>query len=366
MSGPAHTHAPSPARHGRVGRPHPGSATSMRSLAYRAVKPSYRLTKRARMARMAWHGGHPLVVFSVPKSASSTVADALRRTVKGRPVFQIHLLPPERVAASEQKYRVTDPDARVLSTSRPSPVPLAWPPHGCRPLGCRDLVRDPIAQLVSQFFQESQALGPGRDPVAVARSVEAFVDKRLPATLGWFDLELEPHVGIDVYAHSFDPTVGHTIIEVARARVLVLRTEDVSRSSGALGAFLGISEIPLGHENSARGKRYARSPRGDGRDSPEPTDARPRVLVEDRATFLPARGRSRRSAAPGYESPSRPPVRGPSVPANDRIEEAHQALTGAADDVRSRVGSFRPARPDVANRCSSVIRVEVPLLWKTV
>ncbi len=239
-----------------MSKPAPGIGNVMRSLAYRAVKPSYRLTKRARMARMAWRGGHPLVVFSVPKSASSTVADALRRTVKGRPVFQIHLLTPERVAASEQKYRVTDPDARMLHIWQSQ---YLWRhlPTAAAPWDVVTLVRDPIAQLVSQFFQESQALGPGRDPVAVARSVEAFVDKRLPATLGWFDLELEPHVGIDVYAHSFDPTVGHTIIEVARARVLVLRTEDVSRSSGALGAFLGMSEIPLGRENSAEGKRYA-------------------------------------------------------------------------------------------------------------
>jgi hypothetical protein len=220
------------------------------------VKPSYRLTKRARIARMAWRGGHPLVVFSVPKSASSTVADALRHAAADRPVFQIHLLSPERVANSERKYRETDPDARMLHIWQSE---YLWRhlPTVDAPWDVVTLVRDPVAQLVSQFFQAAHGLGPGSDAVALARSVEAFVDQRLPATLGWFDLELEPHVGIDVYAHPFDPTVAHAAIETPRARVLLLRTESLSRSSSALGAFLDTAPIPLGRENSADRKQYA-------------------------------------------------------------------------------------------------------------
>ena len=227
----------------------------MRSLAYRMVKPSYGLTRRVRIARMAQRGGQPLVVFSVPKSASSTVADALRRTVTGRPVFQIHLLTPERVATSERIYRETDPGARMLHIWQ-SQYLWSHLPTEEEPWDVVTLVREPIAQLISQYFQASHGLGPGSDPVAVARSVEEFVHKRLPATLGWFDLELQPHVGVDVYAHPFDPTVAHTTIDGPRARVLVLRTENVSQSSSVLGTFLGTAAIALGRENSAERKEY--------------------------------------------------------------------------------------------------------------
>jgi hypothetical protein len=47
---------------------------------------------------------------------------------------------------------------------------------------------------------------------------------------GWFDRELKTVFGVDIFAEPFDHARGYRIIETPRAKVLVLRMEDLDRA----------------------------------------------------------------------------------------------------------------------------------------
>jgi hypothetical protein len=75
----------------------------------------------------------------------------------------------------------------------------------------------------------------------------------------WFDSELKTTFDIDVYDHPFRHEKGYTIIRNARADVLVLRVEDLSRCfEASVREFLGLGqsvEIPMLRMNTASERR---------------------------------------------------------------------------------------------------------------
>ena len=75
----------------------------------------------------------------------------------------------------------------------------------------------------------------------------------------WFDRELRAMFGIDVFAAPFPKEQGWTVLCNERARVLVLRMEDLDRTLGpALAEFLGLDEEP----NTASGNVRSERPEG--------------------------------------------------------------------------------------------------------
>jgi len=76
--------------------------------------------------------------------------------------------------------------------------------------------------------------------------------------LTWFDRELKSVFGVDVYAIPFDPAKGYEIYESEKARVLLVRLEDLrSRAPVAFGDFLGLGDFRLADTNVAEAKGYA-------------------------------------------------------------------------------------------------------------
>ena len=68
------------------------------------------------------------------------------------------------------------------------------------------IVREPAMRAISDFFQSGQRLGRlGDDASTTARFVRFAAADGIPRTVDWFDRELGPTLGIDVYDHPFDP-----------------------------------------------------------------------------------------------------------------------------------------------------------------
>ena len=199
----------------------------------------------------------------MPKSASSTVAQALRGAVD-RPAFQIHLLTPERVARSERHYRETDPDARML-THLATGVPHRPPPDS-PDTPTSTLVRDPIAQLISQFFQGSPSLDPCSDAHRGRRRWGSSCAPSFSHIAGMVRLEMKPHVGMDATSTS-----NHVSPTPDRSRVPELVCS--SCALGEPGRGLARAWVVPGSrrdaagENSAPTKEYAAST---GPSSPRP------------------------------------------------------------------------------------------------
>jgi hypothetical protein len=195
-------------------------------LAYTAAKARHRLRHR--------HRGAPLVVFSMAKTGSSSVAAALRDE-GAEVVHHVHDLDPAFLAEEEEAYKWSGRpwrnwDAQAL---------LRRPPTPADPWRVVSMVRDPIAQSVSAFFQPGGRLGYVHPGARVDDLRARFADRldRLP--LHWFESHLQPTLGIDVYATPFDPAAGYQIITTPTVRLLLLRCEDLARAPDALADLLG-------------------------------------------------------------------------------------------------------------------------------
>jgi hypothetical protein len=130
------------------------------------------------------------------------------------------------------------------------------------------LAREPVARNVSTFFNDiSNELGvkmqQGKQ-VRLEDLKERFLHEWSSGIrpLVWFQACFGRELGIDVYADKFPKRKGWKIYEAGRKRVLVIRTEDLTKKLGkALSELYGLEETewPVvehrakGHEKYAHG-----------------------------------------------------------------------------------------------------------------
>jgi hypothetical protein len=241
---------------------------SMRAAARRLVGRSYLATKQYELLRMRGRpfgrAGAPLVVFSMGKTGSTAIARAVHEAT-GRHVFQVFRLDGERLAHAEERYRA---NIRHSPATGAVPFPGAlhlWesehllrnPPTPAAPWTVITTVREPIAQAVSAFFHGSVRRGIPADASVDRLTADLLAEQWQRAPLRWFDREFEPALGVDVLAEPFDPALGHAVIETARARVLLLRQENLDTAPEVLGRFLGRpGPVPVPARNQATTKEY--------------------------------------------------------------------------------------------------------------
>lgn len=232
-------------------------ANPVRDLLRRVPRHSYALTKWRLLRRMERAGGDPVVVFCMSKTASSAVVSGLRAAVD-RPVYKVHLLQPESVARAEADYRRTDPSARPRHVLHASHL-LRHLPTDDAPWDVVTIVREPLARSASDFFQSGERWGRLGDLASTTAGFVRFAaEQGVPRTTSWFDRELLPTLGIDVYEHPFDPALGCATIETPSVRLLVLRHESLGAAPAALGRFLGQgAEVALPRENVGARKEYS-------------------------------------------------------------------------------------------------------------
>jgi hypothetical protein len=212
------------------------------------VKARYQRRLRRRYAREK-----PVLVFSLGKVGTTSLARTVQDT--GRETLHCHRLVADR-----------PPDPR-WPTGRGRPYPEWRGELASRLLrtGEWDIVcgvRDPVARAVSTLFQIGGAWEVERDE---ARAVEVLTQSLVDlfasgrAGLDWFDAQLRPVTGIDVYGERFEAEVGWRIYVRDRFRVLVVRFEDIGRvAAPAMAAHLQLPEVPvLAHRNQGEAKPYA-------------------------------------------------------------------------------------------------------------
>jgi hypothetical protein len=208
---------------------------------------------RHRHARRHQPAGSPIVVFSMAKTGSSAVAAALRTSGVG-PVYHVHDLDPQHLAREELEYQWSGRPWRIWDAQRL----LRRPATAVEPWRVVSIVRDPIAQTVSAFFQPGARRGYLHPSATVDTLRERFGDRfdRLP--LRWFETHLRPALDIDVYASPFDPGRGYQLISTPTVRLLVLRCEDLAVAPAALADLLGIDDpVAVPRVNVGAEKEYA-------------------------------------------------------------------------------------------------------------
>jgi hypothetical protein len=145
-------------------------------------------------------------------------------------------------------------------------------------------VREPVDFAVAAFFQVLDFVSPLAadlfrvEPGWVATLQAAFVDFWTRALAGdaalstadrqilplftlpqrWFEEELQPFLGVDVYAEPFDTGTGYAVRRTAQVDTLLFRFEDARRVlPSALGELLWRPAVPLDERNAASEKPTA-------------------------------------------------------------------------------------------------------------
>lgn len=209
-----------------------------------------------------------MVVHQMGKVASTAVVRSLERAAVG-PVYHVHVLSADGIRQVKDVYR------RTWSRNGPAwhlwqslhlerrlrrPAPAPWT--------VITLVRDPVARNVSSFFQVGEAeYGIDFSSLVDREWDHGLIDGLRDAFLHRFgghdepeaflDAELGAVFGVDAYATPFPTSQGYDIIAADRARVLVLRVEDLRRCfSVAIEEFLGVLDVALEGANTSESKQY--------------------------------------------------------------------------------------------------------------
>jgi hypothetical protein len=212
----------------------------------------YDLAKARHLMTKRRQDDPPIVVFAMAKTGTTAVTTALRAAGLGA-VFQVHDLDPVFLLREEREYRWTGRpwrnwDAQCL---------LKRQPATSAPWRVVSLVRDPIAQSVSAFFQPAARRGYIDSETAVEQLVERFGDRLDRLSLGWFESHLEPTLGIDVYDSPFDVARGYQIIETPNVKLLLMRCEGLAVAPHALADLLDADHpIDVPRKNVSAEKTY--------------------------------------------------------------------------------------------------------------
>lgn len=207
--------------------------------------------------------GDPILVYQMGKVGSSTVHDSLRARQLRRPLYHVHLL------------NNLDEIREQVTRAYPNPVATVAQIEKGRRLRKRilrsrrrwhviSLVRDPVQRNVSAFFENLTEVIPdayerrARGEITAKDIKDAFLHQYdHSAPLEWFQSQLEPVFGIDVYATRFDTENGYATYETPAATLLVIRVENLSDGGAdAIREFLGLESFALVNANVGRGKRY--------------------------------------------------------------------------------------------------------------
>ncbi|MEO0534781.1 MAG: putative capsular polysaccharide synthesis family protein [Cyanobacteria bacterium P01_A01_bin.123] len=216
----------------------------------------------------------PIVVHQMGKVASTAIYESLK-TLNPDPdkysIYHTHYLSDPGLHKSEGFYRENYSRIQAIHT------PLIHSFYIRRylkqskreKLKVITLTRDPVAKNISSFFQNLEYLfGFSLREKIKTDNMESILDelKRLfleefsyhDVPLSWFDLEMKPTFGIDVFSIPFDMERGYQICEGEQADVLILKLEVLNQVvAEAFNIFLGIKDFEVKSENIGADKSYA-------------------------------------------------------------------------------------------------------------
>jgi hypothetical protein len=222
------------------------------------------------------------------KVGSRTLLASLRQNKEVASIFSpihLHSLNTQIMGRLENQYRESWSCLRSTGVARRKTYPMhIWRSQVISRLIERNpdrqwtivtLVREPIRRNVSAFFQMLDVPLCFNTTRFLTTDPEMVVEELLDLfrrhfvignestrvhdrPLTWFETELQHVFGIDVFQSTFPRDQGFDTYENRKARVLVIRLEDLDRvGPKAITEFLGISGFKLSQANVSADKAYA-------------------------------------------------------------------------------------------------------------
>jgi hypothetical protein len=235
------------------------------SRAYRFAAPKNANALRGRIDH------NPVIVYQMGKVGSMSVVSSLRKAYLDLslnvPVHHHHLLNNlDEIEQAILKDRL-EPDETIREIQRGRELRHYIEAHPEQKWNLISLVRDPVARNVATFFQNLPEIIPDWQKqmrsstfdIGILHNIFLEMNTIHNAPDAWFDTQMKPVFGIDVYASAFPTESGYKIYwRQPHANLLVVRLEDLNRiASQALQEFLGLENFVIGHTNTTEGKEYA-------------------------------------------------------------------------------------------------------------
>lgn len=208
-----------------------------------------------------------VLVYQMGKVGSSTIETSL--DAANIPSWHVHTFDDNE---EFQIYRNTDDvscffDWHIRAAYR---IMLA---HRYRVLQKRDylkiitLVRDPVATVVSRFFQDLHIqFIEGKKNQAIHRDLDATLDHLMdafthqmnfPYFTDWFERELKRNFSVDIMQYIKNPAQSHWRIEQSGRDVLLLKCENLNDLSNVLADYLEQPLFNFVSSNQADNKWYS-------------------------------------------------------------------------------------------------------------
>lgn len=211
----------------------------------------------------------PILIYQMGKVGSSTVYRSLRATDRAAATLQLHFLSDDLARYRQATVEAgTNPPPQHFYLSHAVRRRLARQPG--QPLSLISLVRDPVALMMSNLFENPQfaaeyvcsATGQVDGAKAMAYLEHAL---RYPSSFDyiytWFDRELKTVFDIDVFASPFDTEVGYQTYERGAIRTLVIPLEHLSQLGPvAIGEFLHLAQPLALQASNVRAKADPHDP----------------------------------------------------------------------------------------------------------
>lgn len=224
------------------------------------VQARYRYTRRVKKYGIR----EPIIVYQMGKVGSSSMywsLDALRLNV---PVYHLHFLndADEVEGWAKKTLRVYERELKMVELARKfkREIERRTAPR----YHLISLVRAPVPRNLSAYFHNIDSYFPNFLERVATQSLsfqalgDYFVNDFIePTPERWFRRQVRDVFDLDVYAEPFPRARGYQIYENARARLLVLRLEDLNRvAATAMREFLNIPEFTLVPANAGESKTF--------------------------------------------------------------------------------------------------------------
>lgn len=213
----------------------------------------------------------PLIIYQMGKVGSSTMERSLSTYSLNRPVFRAHALVKKHMQQGRKALGLSAAQYYARSNLEAKSYYLAKEIVRAKKQQKGEwkfitMVRDPVAQNISSFFQLIDVIIPdfaqraASQDIAIDELRELFLQRYSPDCIynQWFDQELKPVLGLDVYQSEFNPQQGYSIYRQGCIELLLIRLESINACANeAFSDFLNIKDFHILNANTAENKPYS-------------------------------------------------------------------------------------------------------------
>ena len=215
--------------------------------------------------------GKLLLIYQMPKTGSQTVEATLQQCGLPHRIIRLHFLSSHFAQPIVEKLRDRDVPQEWKRKAREQ---LDFTRRICRIVRARRILRacglnipkvqvitslrEPFSLALSTIFENFSYFFPRTSTPSREDYLEILQRPKLhDFCQHWFDWELRPFIGIDVFQTPFPTETGYAIYENGFARVLLYRYEALEQLSAMLRQFLGCEVTAVQMRNVAGSKPYS-------------------------------------------------------------------------------------------------------------